>query len=437
MKKKIIVAGAGHGGLNAAAFLAKAGFRVDVYEQKTEDEMGYDWSDTISRHTFEYMDFDDYDRAYLSPRLNTSFYAPNLKTPVNVDFDKESTALDIERAALYKYLIRNAKDKGAEIHWGKRIDGPLIKDKKVRGLMVEGQEEGADLVIDSAGLRSVVLAGLPKEYEMDEEFSQNDVFHTFRGYFNLLEGVEAPNMHRFNTYFRFDGLKGIAWFKISDNMADMLVGSVEDLDTDRVEEVLDKIRKVQPAAGRDLLRGGQIIDIPIKSTHTLLVGDNYAAVGDCVSMTIPMVGSGITNAIEAGKMLAETIIEAGKAGLPFTKENLWPYQYSYYKFIGAAMLENYVLKNYLLNISEKTMNFFFDNEILTDKELGDSTSLANDKKAALEKVKKGYKRIFSLLKLKKTVEKSALAKEVALQIPEKYEEEKVKAWREKLAEFMR
>ncbi|HRT82426.1 MAG TPA: NAD(P)-binding protein, partial [Oscillospiraceae bacterium] len=140
MKKKIIVAGAGHGGLNAAAFLAKAGFRVDVYEQKTEDEMGYDWSDTISRHTFEYMDFDDYDRAYLSPRLNTSFYAPNLKTPVNVDFDKESTALDIERAALYKYLIRNAKDKGAEIHWGKRIDGPLIKDKKVRGLMVEGQE---------------------------------------------------------------------------------------------------------------------------------------------------------------------------------------------------------------------------------------------------------------------------------------------------------
>lgn len=178
------------------------------------------------------------------------------------------------------------------------------------------------------------------------------------------------------------------------------------------------------------------MDIPIKSTHTLLVGDNFAAVGDCVSMTIPMVGSGITNSVEAGKMLAQTIIEADREGLPFTKENLWPYQYSYYKFIGASMLENYVLKNYLLNISEKTMNFFFDKEILTDKELGDSTSLANDKKAALEKVKKGYKRIFSLLKLKKTVEKSVLAKEAALQIPEKYEEEKVKAWRRELIKFM-
>ena len=42
MGKKIIVAGLGHGGIAAAAQLAKAGFDVTVYEQKKEGTLGYD-----------------------------------------------------------------------------------------------------------------------------------------------------------------------------------------------------------------------------------------------------------------------------------------------------------------------------------------------------------------------------------------------------------
>ncbi|MBQ3051771.1 MAG: NAD(P)-binding protein, partial [Clostridia bacterium] len=36
MSKTIIVAGAGHGGLTAAALLAKAGFDVTIYERNEE-----------------------------------------------------------------------------------------------------------------------------------------------------------------------------------------------------------------------------------------------------------------------------------------------------------------------------------------------------------------------------------------------------------------
>ena len=437
MSKKIIIAGAGHGGLNAAAYLAQAGYEVDVYEKNARDEMGYDWSDTIGRDTFEHMGVDDYDKTDISPRLDSTFYAPNLKTPVSVDLEPSSAALEIERVTLYNYLVDNALSKGAKINWSKEVEGPVTQGGKVKGLFVDCEEVLADLVIDSAGLRSRVLEGLPAEYGLDDEFLADDIFHTYRGYFNLLEGQEAPNMYRFNTYFRFDNLKGIAWFKISEGMADMLVGSVQALDMGRVEEVLEKIRKAQPAAGKTLLRGGQILDIPIKATHTLLVGDNYAAVGDCVAMTIPMNGSGITNSIIAGKMLAQTIIEIDKAGKPYTKQNLWPYQVRYFKAVGAGMLGNYILKNYLLNVSPKVMNFFFDNEVLTAQELGNSTNLSSGKKAALKKLKKGYKRIFSLLKLKKAVEASTEAEKVAAGIPEIFDDEKVELWRTKVKALMK
>ena len=41
MVKKIVVVGAGHGGLIAAAYLAQNGFIVELFEKNSEKEMGY------------------------------------------------------------------------------------------------------------------------------------------------------------------------------------------------------------------------------------------------------------------------------------------------------------------------------------------------------------------------------------------------------------
>ena len=43
MSRKIIIAGAGHGGLIAGALLAEKGYDVTVYERNIRDDLGYDW----------------------------------------------------------------------------------------------------------------------------------------------------------------------------------------------------------------------------------------------------------------------------------------------------------------------------------------------------------------------------------------------------------
>jgi flavin-dependent dehydrogenase len=439
MSKKIIVAGAGHGGLVAAAYLAEQSYDVEVFEKLKREELGYDWHDTIGRDTFDIAGITEYDRSRMTPRRDSTFYAPSMATPVSFDIDPARAALEIDRKDMYDYLIDNAESKGVKINYSQCVEGPLLdKNNDVCGLIVDGKEVSADLVIDSAGMFSPVITGLPEKYQMTDKYCENDVFHTYRAYYNLVDGVKTKHMERFNIYFRFNGIKGIAWFKIADGMADFLIGSVQPLSEEKVQEVLSKMRKVQPGIGDKLLRGGQIVDIPIKSTHTLLVGNNYAAVGDVVSMPDPMNGSGITTAVKAGAMLAETIIEIDKAGKGFTAAELWHYQVKYYKAIANKAIATSVLKNCLLSYSERALNFFFDKEILTANELGGSGgAMKMDKAETIAKLKRGLRRPISLLKLKKAVDTSKEARRTALAIPEGYNAVLVEDWRRQMDRFIR
>lgn len=437
--KKIVIAGAGHGGLVAAAYLAQKGYDVTVFEKQKREDLGHDWHDTMNNRTFEYAGITDYDKNSYHLRKNATFYSPALRTSISYDIPDSQQELEIDRKVLYKYLIDNALNKGAKILFEKSVSAPLIKDGVVAGLVVEGEEIAADFVIDSAGIASPVINALPKSYEMAPEYGNNDVFYTFRAYFELVEGAEIKNADRFNTYFKFDGLKGIAWFKLTDNMADVLVGSVEPLDMSRVNEALTKLRKEQPSIGEKILRGGQIKHIPLKSTLLRLVGDNYAAVGDAASMPIPLNGSGITNAILAAKMLAETIIDIDERGEEYSTKNLWAYQIKYYKAVAAPMTSICVIKNCLLNYRANAIDFLFDRKILTAEELSagaNGKEIVMSKAVLLNKVKKGIRRPDILLRLKGAVQRSKDVKLCAQAIPETFEPQAVAAWQKSLRKYL-
>ena len=88
---KIIVAGAGLGGLAAAAVLAKAGYDVSVYEAKQRNELGHDWEDRFS--------FDLLLSAVKADKLpddawryrgDCAFVSPDFKTKVVINYTEEN-----------------------------------------------------------------------------------------------------------------------------------------------------------------------------------------------------------------------------------------------------------------------------------------------------------------------------------------------------------
>jgi len=437
--KKIVIAGAGHGGLTAAGYLAAQGYSVEVYEKRKRDELGYDWHDTIAASTFEYAGIkvgkDEY-----TGRPNSTFFPPNLQTPISIDATAEQAEYSIERKVLYKHLLDNAANQGAILYFGKEVLRPYLDSVgKVAGIVTADGEVLADFVIDATGMYSPLIKHLPKEYNIASNYGEKDIFWAYRAYFNLVPDAKIVNADRFNFYFMFDGIKGLAWYKLNQGLADVLIGAVQPLDKARLDEVLEKLREAQPSIGYEIKRGGYAGDIPLKSTLPLIVGDKFALTGDAASMPVPMNGSGITHSIIAGKLLADTLIEADKLGKEWTIDNIWDYQVKYFTQVGSKMIGVRVLKNFLLGLDVKELNFLFNTGILGAKELGAGAhgqEIVLDRKAIFEKIKKGWRKLFLLLKIKSVAQNSKLAKQAVLDIPKSYNASAVASWVEKINGFI-
>lgn len=82
MSKKIVVAGAGHGGVIAAAKLAKEGFDVTVYEKKKRENIGHDWEDRFDFQTvLDAVEKDEMPDGAWKYRGNTVFVSPSMSAP--------------------------------------------------------------------------------------------------------------------------------------------------------------------------------------------------------------------------------------------------------------------------------------------------------------------------------------------------------------------
>ena len=83
---KILVAGAGHGGLVAAIHLAKNGYDITVIEKENPDTIGHDWHDWLSLDAFDRSGIDRPDESIYFPGMPQGFRNPKatvmLRVPV-------------------------------------------------------------------------------------------------------------------------------------------------------------------------------------------------------------------------------------------------------------------------------------------------------------------------------------------------------------------
>lgn len=435
---KIIVVGAGIGGIVAAEKLGKLGFSVTVYEKAASlDDMRYDWHDDVSPKVFRRLGIDIPVEHF--KKRSWTFCSPFEHEVREFTQDETDPDLSIERRPLNKLLFERAVQH-AEFIFGATVSAPVVEGGRVVGVVVDGKEIECDLVVDSAGVYSPVRRGLPKELNISE-IAEDEIFTAYRAFYRRAEGSPDPKYTN-KVYMKDRGEAGIAW-TILDNdptQVNVLVGRVGALDPETLKETLSYMREKNPILGDEIVRGGFNCIIPVRYPATRMVASGYVAIGDAAYMTIPLLGSGIASSMLAAEILAETVGANMSNGVKgknlFDLRRLWKYQVNVFREFGAVHAGVDVMKRWMLTQTDETVDWLFGSKILNNNDLQKVAGGGLVKigvKDAIEKVNAvGLGKISVLLKMNNMLMRCNKAERIGKNIPRNFNENTVCGWERRL-----
>lgn len=435
---RIIIVGAGIGGMVAAEKLGKLGFQVTVYEKSPSiEEMRFDWHDDVSPKIFKRLGYEIPEEHF--NKKSWTFCSPVEHTVTEFQQDETDPDLSIERRPLNLMLYNRAKD-NAEFVFGANVTAPLIAGGKVAGVVVDGRQEFCDLVVDSAGVYSPVRTNLPSDFDVTE-IEENEVFEAYRAFYRRAENSPTPKYTN-KVYMKHLGEAGISW-AILDNdpeLVNVLIGRVGKLDDESKARALADLKQDNEIIGDEIVRGGFNVIIPVRYPATRMVADGYVAIGDAAYMTIPLLGSGIASSMLAGDILAETIGRNMSKGIKkealFSIQRLWRYQVRVFREFGALHAGVDVLKRWMLNLSDETVQWLFTSGVLSNDDI---RCVASGKLVkislcdAIQKVKAvGLSKLNTLIKLNNLISRCYRAERIGRNIPRNFNENTVKGWERRL-----
>lgn len=372
--KKIIIAGGGHGGIGAAALLAKNGFDVTVYEKNSRENMGYDWTDIFDKKGLFAIGLGLPDDDKYALKNNMTFFSPSLGTRLKQHTPEDELEIQMERRDIYDMLIGYAEEYGVKFCYETEISSPILFGSRVVGIKTDKGDFYADLVIDAAGASSPVRENLPEYLGIQNKTGNFEKFYVYRAFFERTADIPEDN---FNVLLLHNGKLGISWVAIEEEHTDVLIGRFEPFDMAEVEATLASLRDSYPALGEKRVRDGQFVEIPVRQALPVMIADGYAAIGDSAFMTVPLIGSGIANSLKAAKMLSDTVI-ADKNG-EYTAETLYDYQKRFFKELGSGLAPIACVKLALTKISVDDVEYLFSSGVINADDItigADSTSLA-------------------------------------------------------------
>ncbi len=430
MSRKIVVAGGGHGGIAVASILSRNGFDVTVYEKNTRENMGYDWTDIFDPKALAKSDIPMPHEALYEYKENMTFYSPDEKIPIRQQVPENELEIKMERKDIYNLLIYTAEKNGVKFVYNCNIESAVIKDNRVVGISTSMGEIYGDLIIDACGCESPVRSSLPKEFGVQTHPNKNEKFYVYRAFYN--KGTENPVEDKYKVCLLPEGKLGIGWVATEEKYTDLLIGRFEPFDMAEVERTAEYFRSRNESLGKEVVRGGHFVEIPVRQPISVMVANGYAAIGDSAFMTVPIIGSGIANSLRVAPLLAKTVMEDRTE--TYTAETLWQYQYRFYKNLGAGLAPLAAVKLLLTKITPQQLDYIFEKNILTWREMtitADTTSITDFIHPSLDMPKRAIAIVKDKELLKKLLKVGYdIGKITALcvTLPKEYDKNKVLKW---------
>lgn len=353
-----IVVGGGLAGLAAAYTMAQGGLEVLLVERGTACGSKNVTGGKICSHSMEKI-FPDFcevapvERKIVKEAIKT--WHGTEANDAGIDPESygltESAAYSVIRQKLDSWFAEQAEEAGVMLVQGIVINDLLVRNGKVCGVIADGEEMEADVVILAEGINGLLAQKIGMIPEMDPAFTcvgtkevielSEDVINER---FGLQDGEGAELMYlgdREHGEFA-DGFVYTNQNSVSVGV-EFVIGDVNKTEKS-VPEMLEAFKELPEISA--LIAGGKLLEY---SAHLVtkaapeklmkLYGDGVLLAGDTAGLVANFGWAvrGMDLAVESGRLAGEAVIRA-KAGGDFSAEGLASYQTAVEEsFIGADM----------------------------------------------------------------------------------------------------
>ncbi len=357
MKYDAVIVGSGPAGSVTARFAAEAGAKILIIERRAEVGVPVLCGEGISQKVDHFKVLKG--KRWIATKMEGArVFSPNgTKITLSAEFAGNETGYVVYRDIFDQELAREAVQKGAEIMLNTCAIDLLKKDGKIKGIIAQHFDETfeieANVVVGADGVESRVgkWAGIqttlkPYDLETCVQYTLSNI------------DWDSPYCDFFLGKHVAPG--GYVWvFPKGKDIANVGIGILASLsDSGKALHFLDKFISTQPELKKGeplrVITGADPVAEPIQS-----VKDNLLLVGDAARQVDPITGGGLMHAIEAGKYAGETIAKAVEKQR-FDTQLLSDYENRWKKSFGKKLHRNYVVKEIMLGMEDKTLDMLAD-----------------------------------------------------------------------------
>ena len=357
MKYDCVIVGSGPAGTVTARFAAEAGAKVLIIERRAEVGVPVLCGEGISRKIDNWGMIEG-TRWIAGKMEGARIYSPD-KTCVTVSakFGGDETGYVVYRDIFDQELARHAVKAGAKIMMNTKALGLIKENGKIKGVKAKHLDEEieieADIVVGADGVDSKVGNWASIETTLKPNDLETCCQYTF---------TNVKNLDYFCEFYLGKEIApgGYIWiFPKGKNIANVGIGILASLsEAGMAKKLLDKFiekeERLKDAQPIRFLAGAVPVALPVET-----VRDNLILVGDAARHVDPITGGGLTHCLEVGKIAGEVIGKAVKEK-NFSAEFLSEYETRWKEAIGKKMKRNYMVKEILLDMDDKTFNMLAD-----------------------------------------------------------------------------